>query len=120
MPTSWSMEEEALMANIWLRLHEVRDPVTERSFWDAFAQRFNDETDGVHRSKSRVLSHWKKIELECLRYNAIYKELLRTTEDPDRLCTANRMYFERYGKGINYQHVWFVLRNHYAWEAHQP
>ena len=120
MNNLWSMEEESLLANVWLAVSECRDAVTERSFWIAVTQKLNDQTDGEHRTKNSIMAQWKKINIECLRYNAIYKELVRTSEDPCRLSNANRIYFECYGKGIYYQHVWFIMRNTHPWEAHQP
>ena len=106
------MEEENLLANIWLEVHESRDLVNEHYFWNDVTQRFNDQTDGEHRNKSSITAQWKRINLECHNYNAIYKELQRTSQDPCRLSNANRIYHERHGgRGIKYQHVWFVLRN---------
>ena len=116
MNNRWSMEEEYLLANVWLEVHDSRDLVNGRSFWNEVTQRFNDQTDGEHRNKNSITAQWNRINLECRRYNDIYKELQRTSEDPCRLSNANRIYHERYGRGIYYQHVWFILRNTWAWD----
>ena len=98
-----------MVANVWLEVHDSRDLVNERSFWNEVTQRFNNQTDGEHRNKNTAM--WNRMNLECHRYNAIYKELLRTSEDPYCLSNANRIYYECYGRVIYYQHVWFVRRN---------
>ena len=59
------MEEEILLANVWLAVSEYRDPVTERSFWNVVTQRFNDATNGAHRNKNSIMGQWKRIKLEC-------------------------------------------------------
>ena len=110
------MVEESLLANIWLGVHEDNDQGVHRSFWNVVTQRFNDQTDGVHRTKNSIAGEWSRIDLECRRYNAVYKELKRTSEDPICLSNVNRVYYERYGKAIKYQHVWFVLRNTWVWD----
>ena len=91
--------------------------MNERSFWNVVTQRFNDETDGEHRNKNMIMAKWNRIKLECRRFNAIYKELQRTSQDPARLTNAMNIYQERHGgRGLKYQHVWFVLRNTVAWD----
>lgn len=70
-----SMEEEYLLANVWLEFHDSRDLASGRSFWNEVTQRFNDQTDGEHRNKNSITAQWNRINLECRRYNAIYKEL---------------------------------------------
>ena len=116
MINRWSMEKEYLLANVWLEVHESRDLVNERSFWNAVTQRFNDQTDEQHHNKNSITAQWNRMNLECRRYNAIYKELQRTSQDPCRLSNANRIYHERRGRGIKYQYVSFVLRNTLAWD----
>ena len=105
MATRWSMEEESLLERL-----------NQRSFWNNVVERFNDQTNGPHRTKNSIRAEWSRINHECRRYNHIYKELLRTSEDPCRLSNANRIYYERYGRGIYYQHVWFILRNTWVWD----
>ena len=83
------MNEENLLANIWLGVHEDRDLGVHRSFWNVVTQRFNDQTDGEHCNKNSIKAQWNRINIECRRYNAIYKELLRTSQEPCRLSNAN-------------------------------
>ena len=116
MNNRWSMEEEDLLARVWLEVQDSGDLVNGRSFWNEVTQRFNNQTNGENRNKNSITAMWSRMNAECRRYNAIYKELLRTSEDPCRLSNANRIYYERYGRGIYYQHVWFVLRNTNAWD----
>jgi hypothetical protein len=116
MKNRWSMEEEYVLATIWLEVHDSTDVVNERSFWNEVTKRFNNQSDGPHRNKNSITALWSRMNVECRNYNAIYKELLRTSDDPCRLSNANRIYYERYGRGIKYQHVWFALRNTLAWD----
>ena len=116
MANRWSVEEERLLATVWLEVHDSEELVNERSFWNAVTQRFNNQTEGQDRNKNSITAQWNRMNLECRRYNSIYKELERTSADPNRLSNANRIYHERYGKGIKYQHVWFALRNTFAWD----
>ena len=117
MSNRWSMEEESLLAHVWLAVSESRDLVNERSFWNVVTQRFNDQTNGEHRNKNSIMAQWKRINLECRRYNDIYREVQRTSQDPCLVSNANQVYHERHGKGLRYQHVWFIVRNMYAWDA---
>jgi hypothetical protein len=55
MTNRWSMEEEYLLATVWLEVHDSRDAVNERSFWNnEVTQRFNDQSDGEHRNKNSI------------------------------------------------------------------
>ena len=114
MANRWSIEEEQLLANVWLEVHDEHELVSESSFWNAVTQQFNNQTEGPDRKKNSITAQWSRINLECRRYNSIYKELERTSADLNRLSNANRIFHERYGKGMKYQHVWFVLRNMFA------
>jgi hypothetical protein len=92
MANRWSMEEEYLLATVWLEVHDSEDLVNERSLWNAVTQMFNNQTGGEHRNKNSITAQWNIMNLECRNYNAIYKELLHTSQDPYRLSNANRIY----------------------------
>ena len=92
MNTRWSLEEEILLANIRLEVHKSRDIVNERSFWNEVTQRFNHQTDGEHRSKNMISGKWNRINLECRKFDAIYKDLQRTSQDNDRLTSAMNIF----------------------------
>ena len=116
MNIRWSMEEENLLADMWLEVSESRE-VTERSFWNVVTERFNHQTDGEHRNKNMITGKWSRINCECRKFNDIYKDLQRTSQDNDRLANAMNIFQERYGgRGFQYQHVWFILRNTHAWD----
>ncbi|PWA68078.1 Apple-like protein [Artemisia annua] len=98
----WSMEEECILANVWLSASECLDLRVERSFWNAVTTRFNNQTNGEHRTKDRLMYQWKKINQECLRYNAIYKELTIINRERHELCskkTTNKIP-TGYGAGL--------------------
>ena len=116
MANRWSVEEEKLLASVWLEVCQSRETSNHRSFWNDFTQRFNDQTDDQNRSKNAITAHWSRITHECHRFHVIYKELQRTSDDPNRLSLANQIYHARHGRGLNYQHAWFVLRNAPTWE----
>lgn len=60
MSNRWSMEEESLLAHVWLAVSESRHLVNNgehrnNSFWNVVTQRFNDQTNGEHRIIKIVL-----------------------------------------------------------------
>ena len=118
MANRWSVEEERLLATVWLEVHDSEELVNERSFWNAVTQRFNNQTEGQDRNKNSITAQWNRMNIECRRYNAIYKELQRTSQDTNRLTNANQIYYERYGRELYYQQVWFTLRNTRAWDRY--
>ena len=56
MANRWSMEEEYLLATVWLEVHDSEDLVNERSFWNEVTQRFNNQSDGQHRNKNSIMA----------------------------------------------------------------
>nr|GEV80114.1 RNA-directed DNA polymerase, eukaryota, reverse transcriptase zinc-binding domain protein [Tanacetum cinerariifolium] len=59
---------------------------------------------------------------DCQRFNAIYKHLIRKSEenDADLVENAKTSYLERCGKKIQYPHVWNILKNYPKWNAAEP
>ena len=118
MNNRWLMEEEVLLAIVWLEVQDSTDLLNERSFWNVVTRKFNEQTNGVQRNKNSITAQWNRMNIECRRYNAIYKELQRTGQDTNRLTNANRIYYERYGRELHYPQVWFTLRNTRAWDRY--
>jgi hypothetical protein len=47
MNNRWLMEEEVLLAIVWLEVQESTDLLNERSFWNVVTRKFNEQTNGV-------------------------------------------------------------------------
>lgn len=77
MNTRWSLEEENLLADMWIEVHEAKDIVNERSFWNEVTERFDHQTDGEHRNKNIITGKWSRINCQCRKFNDIYKDLQR-------------------------------------------
>ena len=117
MNTRWSMEEENLLADMLIEVNEDRENYNERSFWNQVVERFNNQFDGVHRNKHMITKKWSRLSCECQKFNDIYKHLQRTSQDNNRLHNVMNIFKERYGgRGFQYVHAWFILRNNPVWD----
>ena len=116
MANRWLMEEEILLAEVWLEVSQ--ENFKKRSFWNEVVERFNNQSDGDHRNKNMVTSKWGRLSTECKKFNDIYKHLQRTSpDDNNRLQTTKNIFEERFGgRSFEYVHVWFILRNHPKWD----
>jgi hypothetical protein len=117
MANRWFIEEESLLANIWLVVHEFpREPV----FWNDVTARFNEQSDGNVRNKSQIKGKWARLTCECEKFNDIYLNLQPTREVNGRLFDAIDVFKERYGdQGFKYLHVWLILQNSPAWNRYR-
>ena len=117
MSTRWSIEEETLLADMWLEISRNSEGLNERSFWDRVVARFNEWTDGDHRNKSMITGKWARLSCECCKCHDIYHYLQQTSQDPEQnISTALNMFRERYGRrGFQYLHVWLILKNTQEW-----
>ena len=108
MSNRWSVDEEILLAQSWVAVHE--DPYLHdaHSFWNRVVTIFNHLSGPPHRNKDMVLSKWGRINTECIVFNGIYKHLRQTTADDHSVCRTNAMrtFEDRYGgKSFKYVHV---------------
>ena len=118
MNNRWSVEEEILLAQVWVAVHEDAVNHNANSFWNRVVAMFNNLSDDVNRNKDMVMSKWSRLNCECVVFNGIYKQLRLTTGDDHTVCLTNAMrtFKDRYGgKSFKYVHVWEVLRNHPRW-----
>ena len=118
MSNRWSVEEEMLLAQVWVTVHE--EPVIHNamSFWNRVVTMFNERSDGVNRNRGMIMSKWSSLNCECVVFNGIYQHLLRTTRDDHTVCLVNAMrnFKDRYnGKSFKYVQAWEVLRTHPRW-----
>ena len=81
MANRWSVEEETLLAQAWVAVHEDHVIHNAMSFWHRVVAIFNDRTDGVNRNRDMVMSKWSRLNCECVVFNGIYQHLRRTTLD---------------------------------------
>ena len=118
MANRWSVEEETLLAQAWIAVHEDHVIHNAMSFWHRVVAIFNDRTDGVNRNRDMVMSKWSRLNTECVVFNGIYQHLRRTTYDDHNVCLTNAMrtYEDRYdGRSFKYVQAWEVLRTHPRW-----
>lgn len=117
MANRWSVEEECLLADMWLNVHEFH---TKPVFWNTVIERFNNLSDGPFRSKSQITGKWARMSCECQKFNDIYLSMQLNEEVNDRLHTIMNMFRERYsGQGFKYLNVWFILRRSPIWNIYR-
>lgn len=118
MNSLWSVEEEILLAQVWVALHVDGVNHNGNAFWHRVVAMFNNLSDGVIRNKDMVTSKWSRLNCECIVFNGIYQQLWLTTGDDHTVCLMNAMrnFKDCYGrKSFKYVHAWEVLRNHPRW-----
>ena len=118
MNNRYSVEEENLLAQVWVAVSKDVVKYNANSFWNPVVAMFNNWTEGVNRNKDMVSSKWRRLNCECHKFNAIYRQLRLTIGDNHGVCLMNALaiFKERYGgKSFEYVHVWEVLRNHPKW-----
>ena len=117
MANRWSIEEESLLADIWLVVHEFpREP----AFWNDVTTRFNEQSDGPVRNKSQITGKWTRLSRECETFNDIYLNLQPTREVNGRLLDAVDVFKERYGgQQFKYMHVLLILKENRAWNRYR-
>ena len=54
----WSVEEETLLADMWLEISRNNEGLNERSFLDRVVARFNEWIDGDQRNKNMITAKW--------------------------------------------------------------
>lgn len=54
MNNRWSIEEENLLAEVWVAVSQDVANYDERSFWNQVVERFNNQSDGDLRNKNMV------------------------------------------------------------------
>ena len=99
MANRWSIEEEILLAQVWVAVHEDAANLNAYSFWNRVVLVFNHLSDGLNRTKDAVASKWSSLNSECIVFNGIYKHLRLTTGDDHTVCLTNAMrtFADRYG-----------------------
>ena len=116
MAAQWSLEEENLLANMFIEVSEDADHTSPTSLWDEVTRKFNDESDGVNRTKHSITGKWTRMSYECARFDDIYLALQRTGVAGDRLAMAMTVFKERtHGRNFQYMQPWFILRNTPHW-----
>ena len=117
MANRWSVEEENLLADMWLIVHEFHG---ESVFWNEVTERFNNQSDGPFRNKSQITGKWARMNCECQKFNDIYLSVQLNDEFNDRLHTAMNNFRERFGgQGFRYLNVWFILRRSPIWNRYR-
>ena len=117
MANRWSVEEECLVADMWLNVHEFH---SETVFWNTVTERFNNLSDGPFRSKSQITGKWARMNCECQKFNDIYLTVQDSDEVNGRLNTTLNMFRERYGgQGFKYLNVWFILKGIPIWNRYR-
>ena len=117
MANRWSVEEENLLADMWLIVHEFH---AEAPFWNTVTERFNNLSDGPFRNKHMITSKWARMNCECQKFNDIYLSVQRTDEFNERLHTAMNMFRDRFGgHNFNYLNVWFIVRKSPIWNRYR-
>ena len=81
MSNRWSVEEETVLAQAWVAVHEDPYQHDAYSFWNRVVIIFNNLSDGPNRNKDMVSSKWGRLNSECIVFNGIYKHLRLTTGD---------------------------------------
>lgn len=97
MINHWLMEKENLLADMWLKVFQDIDNYNERSFWNQVVERFNNQSDGDHLNQNMITCKWARLSSECQKFNDIYLNLQRTSQDNDRLQNAMNIFKERFG-----------------------
>ena len=114
MTNHWSIEEENLLADMWLEVSQYY--YNDSSFWNEVVERFNNQSDGDFRNKNQITAKWARLTTECQKFNDIYLNLQRTSHDNDHIHNAMNIFKERFGgRGFKHIHVWFILRNNPIW-----
>ena len=112
MAVHWSLEEENLLANMFIEVSEDANHTTPTSFQDEVTRKFNDESDGVHRTKHSITGKWRRMSCECTKFDDIYSAVQRTGLAGDQLAMAMTVFKERtHGRNFQYMQPWFILRN---------
>ena len=117
MANRWSIEEECLLADMWMLGHEFPRGIP---FWNDVTTRFNEQSDGPVRNKSQITGKWTRLSRECETFNDIYLNLQPTREVNGRLLDALDVLKERYGgQDFKYMPVWLILKNNPAWNRYR-
>ena len=118
MANLWWRDEEKLLAEVWCEVSQEQHTHKDHTFWNRVVDMFNNQNEGDNRNKHMLVGKWTTLNLECKRFNTIYREVFmnREVNANDRLATAKTIYEQRYGgKSFKYVHVWEVLRNQPIW-----
>nr|GEZ31056.1 RNA-directed DNA polymerase, eukaryota, reverse transcriptase zinc-binding domain protein [Tanacetum cinerariifolium] len=120
--TRWTRTEDILLTESWVEHSQnanIEKDQPDDVFWNLIMQAFNTRT----KSAPRTTGKWSRINGDCQKFNAIYKNLTRKSRKnkADHIENANDTYMERYGnKKFQYVHSWNILKSYPKWDATKP
>nr|GEY08433.1 glutathione S-transferase T3-like [Tanacetum cinerariifolium] len=76
----WTREEEIFLCQCWIENSENGEIEADRSvdsFWGHIMQDFNNSKIQGFRTKNMLTGKWSRVNGDCQKFNAIYKQLER-------------------------------------------
>ncbi|GJZ74822.1 hypothetical protein Tco_0639287 [Tanacetum coccineum] len=74
----WTRDEEKLLCEVWVGVFENSDIGNDRNeecFWGQIHDDFNKSTNGVFRTKNMITGEWNRMQPDCQKFHAIYKDI---------------------------------------------
>lgn len=121
--TSWSQDEEKLLAECWICISEDSNAQHSVSFWNRVLIDYNKVAD-VKRSKDQVTSKWRDMNAYVKLFNDHYEKASRdcgSGEGDEKVLTmAMKMYEAAKHATFKNFSAWMVLKDKSKWKNPKP